>query len=719
MSAADEMNPALEAENQKTTLLYRNSGIALSVNAINATLLSYVGVSLGASIVASLLWWCSVVAIVLGRYWLSHGFVRAKPVGHAMRQWRQRYLISTCLAGLSWAAGAFLYMWHTTDASQLFTGLVITGMVAGAVPVLAPVPLVFRAYALLLLVPIACMLLLQADTPLHLAFGVMTLVFLGAVMASARFLHETLDSSIRLALEQRRLFDSSPDPVWIIDNHHFVECNQTAVDILGYPDKESLKNTHPSVLSPEYQPDGESSFTKAERMMNLAQEKGLHRFEWVHTRKDGGNFFAEVTLSTMTFQGRPAIHCVWRDITARKQAEDALVRAKDAAESANRAKSQFLATMSHEIRTPMNGILGMAQLLLIDDKVDNELKEYARTIHNSGRTLLTLLNDILDLSKVEAGKMELSSIAFDPRQLLEETAHLFAQSAQEKGLGIEAEWRGPPGSRYEADAIRLRQMISNLIGNAIKFTAKGFVRVEASVVEETGQNALLEFAVTDSGIGISPDHQAKLFRPFSQADSSTTREYGGTGLGLSIIRSLAQLMDGTVGVESEPGKGSRFWFRVRVGILGEGMERRHAPRNAEALARPRGETITARVLVVEDNATNRTVAKALLEKLGLDSLSVENGQDAVGIVRSGERPSLILMDMQMPVMDGLTATRHIRAWEEEIGRPRLPIVALTANAFEEDGQRCREAGMDDFLTKPINLEALKAVITKWCKTTDG
>ncbi len=407
---------------------------------------------------------------------------------------------------------------------------------------------------------------------------------------------------------------------------------------------------------------------------------------------------------------------VWLSIqvtlTVSERLERELLQARDRAEAANLAKSRFLATMSHEIRTPMNGILGMAQLMQQPGVGDRDREEAARTILQSGQTLLTLLNDILDLSKVEAGKFELNAAPFEPAQLLREIETLFSESARVRALQLSAQWHGGEGQYYQGDAMRLRQMLANLVGNAVKFTPQGSVHIEAREVSD-GQSAALEFAVTDTGIGLGATQRAQVFEPFQQADSSITRQYGGSGLGLSIVKSLAHLMGGHVGVDSVPGRGSRFWFRVPAARVA-------APQALPPLAPqpvPQPDTscdpAVAPVLVVEDNATNRAVVTAMLRKLGLTPVLADNGEQGVARVCQGEALSAVLMDVQMPVMDGYEATRRIRQWESQQGRPRLPIIALTADAYEEDRQRCLDSGMDDFLPKPLNYRQLQDVLGKW------
>lgn len=376
----------------------------------------------------------------------------------------------------------------------------------------------------------------------------------------------------------RQLFELSPDPVWIIVGNRFVACNNAAVQTLGYTSREDFLNVHPSKLSPPRQPDGMDSFTKAEQMMAAAVEYGIHRFEWVHKRADESTFFAEVTLSSVTIAGQPALYCAWRDITARKDAEreleghrqhlEELVRertkelreAKEIAERANAAKSQFLSSMSHELRTPLNAIIGFAEILEYDsNKLGTEHQDFVKEILTAGHHLLELINDVLDLARIESGRVDLSMESVDLASLGEDCRHLIQSIANKAGLRLVVEIA--PDVVVFADRMRLKQALLNLLSNAVKYNRpEGQVRLTVA----GGATGRWRIFVADTGPGIAPERINELFQPFNRLGAETG-VIEGTGIGLNITRRLVEMMGGEMGISSTPGVGSTFWLELAAG----------------------------------------------------------------------------------------------------------------------------------------------------------
>ncbi len=402
-----------------------------------------------------------------------------------------------------------------------------------------------------------------------------------------------------------------------------------------------------------------------------------------------------------------------REIAQRKIVEESLARARDEAEAASRMKSQFLANLSHEICTPLNGVIGMTGLLMATPLTD-EQKRFAAAIRGSGGALLALLNDMLDFSKIEAGRLRLDLLDFDLRAMLEESLAPLIIRAQGKGLRFISSIADAVPSRLLGDAGRLRQIITNLVSNALKFTERGEITLTAALVTETKTDAVLRFVVRDTGIGISPEHQPKLFQKFSQADASTTRRYGGSGLGLAIAKELTELMGGEIGVSSQAGAGSEFWFTVRLRRPVSRTRPVGAPPTSARL--PALRNCTARILVAEDNIVNQEVALGILRNLGLRADAVDDGAEAVAALTTGQY-DLVLMDLHMPRMDGLEATRIIRDAHSPIRDHQIPIIALTASAMQRDRECCLEAGMNAFITKPVFPLPLIEVLNVWLPET--
>ncbi len=499
----------------------------------------------------------------------------------------------------------------------------------------------------------------------------------------------------------KQLFELSGDAMMVLGESRFVYCNAAALDIFNCPSVDEFITKHPADLSPRFQPCGASSKELAQIHIQEAIAKGYKRFEWVHQRLTNEDFFADVLLSVGVWEDKPIIQAIVRDISGYKAVQNILRRQKNLADQAAKAKAEFLAVMSHEIRTPIHGILG-AQDLLLETKLDDEQRGLAELVGTSSKRLLTIVNDVLDFSKIDAGKLDFEIINFSARGLVLGMHELFRISAEEKAIDLTVE-ADHEDVYLLGDPARIQQIITNLVSNAIKFTSPGGrVKLNSKLdCSDCGEAYDWSITVSDNGIGMTDEQQETVFDIFTQADSSITRSYGGTGLGLSISKLLAEKMGGGIKLKSQFGDGSSFTLQLSLKQGG-------APPDLDAGTKPvLHRDYQAAVLVAEDNTTNQLILRRKLQKLGVSSVVVCNGLEVLQEYESslnsdGSSPyALLLMDIQMPLMNGIEAARELRQ-----RGCTLPVIALTADAQVERKQQCLAAGMQAFVSKPYEIERL-------------
>ena len=669
-------------------------------------------------------WYACLLLVVMARFSILFFYRRSKDVAVNIKKWRTAFIAGSLTTGLVWGVCGIALFPDNDVGRQIFLSFIIGGMAMGAVPYLSPLLPAYWVFIFPMEIPINIYLFTFADS-LHVILGIVNILFTITMLVAAKFNQKNFVHNIMLRFVNedlvKRLNDTNNElenKIYLKgkveqdlrENEHrymalsnaahdgvilhkrgiIIEANQAAAKKSGYTVRELIGKSVLELIAEHCHED------IIQRLANPFDET----FETDCLRKDGSIFRAELNPDNVTYKGEPARIVSIRDVSKQRQIEADLLRAKNAAEEADKLKSEFLASVSHELRTPLNAIIGILQILE-DSALKKDQHDYVEMGEKAARQLLLLINDLLDLSRIESGNIEYNYQDSNLYALLYETIQIMSFKARERNNDLKLMIYDalPEFVRIEPD--RVRQVLLNLLGNAIKFTMDGQIILRVTTECGKGKGEMLRFEVTDNGIGIPTNKQQIIFKRFTQLDSSISRTYGGTGLGLAICHELVEAMGGAIGVTSQEGAGATFWFDIPFVRVEQSLTSQSQGLIAKNKVMPTG----LRILVVEDDETNQLIVRRMLEKMGQQVDVLSDGQQAV---ECAKRYDLIFMDMQMPVLDGLAATRILR----DTGI-KTPIIALTANAMPEDQELCLQAGMNDYLSKPVEKDKLISMLTRW------